>query len=193
MPKRGRKRKDSPERIARERLEVLDDLGQVIAILPRGLIHQQRLRHRAVHIFLFDSRGRLYLQKRAQTKDENPGLWDSSAAGHVEPGEPPTVAARRELQEELGLVCNLEEVLHLEPSPETGWEFVTLFVGFTSREPKPDPLEVEKGRFVSPEELERLLLQRPEEFTTTLKILWRLFSERKKRNSNKRRVPSDYS
>ncbi len=175
MAQRGRKRRDTPSVVAREILEVLDDQGQVIALLPRGEVHQQRLRHRSVHVFLFDGKGRIYLQKRAQSKDENPGLWDSSAAGHVGLGEPYSVAARRELHEELGLLCNLLEVAHVEASEETGWEYVALFVGVTNREPRPDPYEIEEGRFFEIEEVERLLRESPEDFTPAFRLLWELY------------------
>lgn len=159
----------------REILEVLDDQGRVIALLSRQEIHQQRLRHRAVHIFIFDRQGRLYLQKRAAHKDEHPGLWDSSAAGHAKPGEPGSVAARRELQEELGLLCNLLEVARVEASETTGWEFVVLYAGVVNREPRPNPAEIEEGRFFHPQEIEAELRKNPEKFTPSFRLLWRLY------------------
>ncbi|MBX6424025.1 NUDIX domain-containing protein [Thermosulfurimonas sp. F29] len=172
MAKRGRKRKDSPEGMLLEMLEVVDHQGNTMGLLPRGQIHEQKLFHKAVHVMIFNPKGELYLQKRSRLKDENPGKWDSSASGHVSPGEPYPVAARRELKEELGLLCGLKEIGRLEASPETGYEFVVLFKGTTRKVPRPNPMEIEEGRFVSPEELEHWLTQSPEDFTPTFRLLW---------------------
>ncbi len=178
MVRRGRKRRDSPSVIPREILEAVDNKGRVIALLPRGEIHRQRLRHRAVHVFIFSPKGEIYLQKRAAHKDEHPGLWDSSAAGHVSPGEPNIVAARRELQEELNILCNLIEVGTIEACEETGWEFVSFYVGVTNKTPVPDPVEIETGRFFALEEVEKLLTQTPEIFTPAFRLLWEIFKEK---------------
>ena len=70
-----------------EILDVVDMDDLVIGQETRKEIHYKGLIHRSVHIFVFNLGGELYLQKRAYSKDENPGLWDSSSAGHVESGE----------------------------------------------------------------------------------------------------------
>ena len=70
---------------------------------PRSVVHARGLRHRAAHILAFDAGGRLYLQRRAFTKECSPGRWDTSAAGHLASGEDYATAARRELAEELGV------------------------------------------------------------------------------------------
>jgi len=61
------------------------------------------LLHQAVHIFVVNTQGELFLQKRSQTKDIQPGKWDTSVGGHVDAGEEPFEAALRELREELGV------------------------------------------------------------------------------------------
>ena len=57
------------------------------------------------HLCIFDSRGRLLLQKRSTDKRVWPGKWDVSAAGGVAAGETTRMAAVRELEEELGLAA----------------------------------------------------------------------------------------
>ena len=49
------------------------------------------------------SRGELYLQKRPAWKDIQPGRWDTAVGGHVDWGEEPLVALRREAREEVGV------------------------------------------------------------------------------------------
>ena len=65
---------------------------------------------RVSRVFVFDESGNILLQKRSQTMLSYPGLWDQSAAGHVDIGEAYKDAAKRELYEELGLELNLVEV-----------------------------------------------------------------------------------
>ena len=86
-----------------ELLTEVDSEDRVIGPRARGEIHRLGLRHRSVHILVFNPRGELFLQQRAASKDINPGLWDTSAAGHVDHGESYDACARRELREELGI------------------------------------------------------------------------------------------
>ncbi|MCI0664690.1 MAG: NUDIX domain-containing protein, partial [Acidobacteria bacterium] len=71
--------------------------------MRREDIHKFSLRHRAAHILVFDAKQRLFLQKRSLIKECSPGLWDSSAAGHLRTGETYESCAHRELCEELGI------------------------------------------------------------------------------------------
>ena len=92
-----------------EFLEVVDELGQVVGAEPRSKCHSDpALAHRAIHVFVRNSDGDLFLQKRALTKRIQPGKWDTSVGGHVCPGESWERAAARELSEELGV--RLEDV-----------------------------------------------------------------------------------
>ncbi|MFZ2198926.1 MAG: NUDIX domain-containing protein, partial [Thermodesulfovibrionales bacterium] len=61
------------------------------------------LLHRVVHVLVFDKKGRLLLQRRSLNKDVAPGKWDTSVGGHVNPGEDILEAAKREMNEELGI------------------------------------------------------------------------------------------
>ena len=92
-----------------EMIEVVDSEGNVISIARRSEVHgNPALMHRVVHVLVFGSDGRLYLQKRSMSKDVAPGLWDTSVGGHVDPGEALPVAAMREMKEELGVECEPE-------------------------------------------------------------------------------------
>ncbi|MGH8543009.1 MAG: NUDIX domain-containing protein [Gammaproteobacteria bacterium] len=78
---------------------------------------------------VFDSKQRLFLQKRSWIKQCLPGLWDSSAAGHLCTGETYERCAHRELCEELGVRKDvpLTRLLDLQACVDTGWEFVRVF------------------------------------------------------------------
>ncbi len=87
-----------------ELFPVVDETGRVIGRATRGECHGgSRLLHPVVHLHLFNSRGELYLQKRPLWKDIQPGRWDTAVGGHVDYGETPDEALRREVREELGV------------------------------------------------------------------------------------------
>ena len=90
-----------------EIFDLVDDDDRVIGRATRNEVHgNPKLLHRVVHVLVFDSLGRLYLQKRADDKDVQPGKWDTSVGGHVDAGEDRETAALRELSEELGIPGN---------------------------------------------------------------------------------------
>jgi len=87
-----------------ERFEVVDEENNVIGVATRRECHgNPALIHRVAHVLVFDSSGRLVLQKRSPNKDIQPGKWDTSVGGHMDIGETPEEAARREMKEELGI------------------------------------------------------------------------------------------
>jgi isopentenyldiphosphate isomerase len=108
-------------------LPIVNERDELIGVKSRRLVHVQGLRHRAAHVAVFDRGGRLWLQKRASTKDASPGMWDLSATGHVDPGETYEQAARRELREELAIDAEPSPVVKREASERSGWEFYMLF------------------------------------------------------------------
>ena len=69
----------------------------------RTEVHAKGLWHRTVHIWAFDSKGRILFQLRSRVKENNPGLFDTSCAGHISAGDSSVNAAVRELREELGV------------------------------------------------------------------------------------------
>ena len=84
-----------------ELFDVVDENDEVVAQASRAEVHREEKLHRAVHVFLFNRSGELFLQQRSLLKDSHPGKWDSSASGHLDSGEDYAAAAERELAEEL--------------------------------------------------------------------------------------------
>ena len=149
-----------------ERFDVVDESDRVVRPEYRDVIHVNNYLHRAVHMLLFNARGELFLQKRSIWKDRNPGLWDSSAAGHVDSGEDYATAAARELHEELGIDSPpLESIARLTPSAENGWEFIEIFRGTHEGPFRPAALEVETGAFFPLEKIRTWAAASPSDFS----------------------------
>lgn len=93
-----------PHDNASELFPLVDETGNVIGSATRGHCHDgSKLLHPVVHLHVFDRQGRLYLQKRPEWKDIQPGKWDTAVGGHIDYGEDIDTALRREASEELGL------------------------------------------------------------------------------------------
>ena len=86
-----------------EMFPVVDEQGNITGAATRGECHSgSRLLHPVVHLHIFNTKGELYLQKRPEWKDIQPGKWDTAVGGHLASGEDYETGARRELAEELG-------------------------------------------------------------------------------------------
>jgi isopentenyldiphosphate isomerase len=157
-----------------ELFDIVNDRDEVTGRAPRSEVHARGLRHRAVHVLVFDAAGRIFLQLRSRTKDVAPGCWDSSCSGHVDAGEEYDDAARRELGEEIGLFLAAPPPrwFRVEAGPETGGEFVWVY---RLRHAGPfvlHPGEIERGEWFEPEALERRMRERPGEFADSFRLIW---------------------
>ncbi len=85
-------------------IDVLSPTGlRTGEILSRAEIHRLGKPHRAIHLYLFNSKTELLLQRRSMTVDHAPGMLSISVLGHLDAGETSAVNVRREVREELGL------------------------------------------------------------------------------------------
>ena len=157
-----------------EEFAVVDENDRVIGTAPRREVHGNNLRHRAVHIFLFNHAGELLLQKRSRWKDRHPGLWDSSAAGHVGAGEEYDATAARELGEELGATADLSRVAKLPASNQTGQEFIWLYRGTQEGPFTPARTEIDAVQFFPLEMVGRWVEGRPDDFAPGFIECWRV-------------------
>ncbi|HWY50162.1 MAG TPA: 16S rRNA (adenine(1518)-N(6)/adenine(1519)-N(6))-dimethyltransferase RsmA [Chthoniobacterales bacterium] len=161
-----------------ESFPVVDERDQVIGAAPRSQVHGNNLVHRAVHLLIFNSAGEVFLQLRSRWKDRHPLAWDSSAAGHVNPGEEYDQTAARELTEELGIEIALEKVAKLPASERTGFEFICLYRGSYDGELRPNPSEIEAGRFFPLTIVDAWTRARPHEFAPGFLECWRIWREK---------------
>ena len=155
--------------------DVVNDDDEIIGCEPRSVVHARGLRHRAVHVLVYNAAGQLFLQKRSMAKDNAPGLWDSSCSGHVDSGESYAVAAERELMEEIDLLVYepMEELIKIEASAETSWEFAVIYRTESEGPFTLCPEEIDEGRWFTQEEIDNALANEPEKFSPTFRLIWK--------------------
>lgn len=179
--------KGNPQR-GDELFDVVDENDEVIRQETRDTVHREKLLHRAVHMFVFNKKKELFLQKRSRLKDIHPGAWDSSAAGHLNAGEGYESTAVRELEEELGIVdAELQELARIPACENTGWEHVRLYLARYDGAVRFPCSEVETGEWFSMDEIRAWLSARPEDFASGFIECWSAFDaafQKKQRSEN---------
>jgi len=168
------------ENFMEEQIDVLDAQGRKTGeIRSRRDVHKFGLWHRTVHIWFVDKAGLILFQQRAHDKLNNPGLFDTSCAGHISAGDSSLDSAVREIREELGLKKNPEDLKYLFEAKHESIlnggtyldnEFYDTYVSSISDEEKkrlrPQPHEVDDFYWFSKEEFRRSLLSSPEKFVS---------------------------
>ncbi len=133
-----------------EMFPLVDEQGNIIGAAKRGECHNgSKLLHPVVHLHVFNSKGELYLQKRPEWKDIQPGKWDTAVGGHIDLGENVERALKREVREELGITDFQPEAItsYVFESPrekELVYSYKTVYEGMITPSD-----EIADGRFWS--------------------------------------------
>ena len=161
--------------MAEEIFDVVNERDEVVGRQTRREVHRLGLMHRATHVLVFNKRGQIFLQKRSMKKDRQPGMWDSSASGHVETGEDYDSCVVRELQEELGLGVTAppQRLFKLSASAETDQEHVWVYRCEAEGPFQLHPEEIERGDWFDPAEVTRWMKERPHDFASALLLIWK--------------------
>lgn len=143
----------------------------------RTEVHAKGLWHRTVHIWAFDTHGRIVFQLRSHLKENNPNLLDTSCAGHISAGDNSRNAAIRELREEMGVEKRVDDLEYLfEATHENVLNNGTYFdneyydtykITLTDEESEhlvPQPGEVDDFIWMTPAEFLEKHAQNPEKF-----------------------------
>lgn len=134
---------------------LVNEEGEVVGKATRRECHSgSKLLHPVVHLHIFNNDGALYLQKRSEHKDIQPGKWDTAVGGHIDYDESVMDALCRESKEELDVkdfipVFLYRYIFESEIERELVYTFKTIYTGLI----KPDLNEVETGRFWSIDEI----------------------------------------
>jgi isopentenyl-diphosphate delta-isomerase len=167
-----------------EKVILVDSNDKVIGEMEKLEAHQKAQLHRAVSVFIFNSKNELLLQKRAKSKYHSPGLWTNTVCTHPRPNESNEDAAERRLNEEMGIkhikLTKLFDFIYKEEFDNglTEYEFDHVFVGYSDALPIPEPTEVCDFLYIDRDRLLDKIQKNPDNYTVWFKkIVNRVFSE----------------
>jgi len=143
-----------------EYLWAVDSKGRVLGKRSRIKCHKQGIIHRAVHVIVLDTRHRIFVKKRSQSKDMFPSQWETSVGGHVRYGNNAKKTAAREVKEELGVVEPLRYLGRFSYRGKEEKENITLFYVVTKKRLRLNRSEATKGEYLTIRELEKFLSSR---------------------------------
>jgi len=154
---------------------LVDENDEQIGTMEKIEAHQKALLHRAFSIFVFNGKGEILLQKRANKKYHSGGLWTNACCSHPKPGEQALPAARKRLHEEMGFDIALTKAfdfIYKAPFDNglTEYEFDHVFVGNYDGDIFPDAEEVSDYCYKSVEEIKNSIQTHPQKYTEWFKI-----------------------
>lgn len=174
----GRKDQDAGQK-SNEMFDVVNERNEVTGQLTRGEVHAKGLLHRAVHVFVINAKGMIYLQRRSHLKDVSPLKWDSSAAGHLDVGESYADCAIRETREEVGIeITSTELAAQLPAGTHTDHEFVELHIARHNGPMKCFPEEIAYGEWFMPDVVSDWVQARPQDFAKGFISCWKAWTQK---------------
>jgi len=154
---------------------LVDEQDNALGSMEKMEAHRTACLHRAFSVFLFDKQERMLLQKRAEGKYHSPNLWTNTCCSHPKPGETVVAAAKRRLQEEIGISTTVNKAFDFiyKASLDQGmteYEFDHVMVGLFEGPVFPNQLEVADYLYVSLDEIANDLKVKPDEYTVWFQI-----------------------
>lgn len=141
-----------------EFLDVVNMDDEVVGRAVKNVVYENSLKHRIVHVLIFNDKGEMALQQRSEHVSFCPLHWSTAVGGHVQTGESYEEGALREYEEELGVKSELElfgkDFYQAEGSPA---KFLTTFKAIFNGPFNPDPREVVNVAFFSLTDLKRMI------------------------------------
>lgn len=158
-----------------EIFDIVNDNDEIVGSASRNEVHRLGLKHRSVHLLIFNKQGSVLLQKRSMEKDTFPGTWDSSVSGHVDSGENYDKAVIRESWEELGVEFEAvpERIFKVDACKETDNEFSWVYRHFSEGPFSPNEDEISEIKWFTKETLDDYNLDDSSIFSPAFSLIWR--------------------
>lgn len=156
---------------------LVDSDNNQIGVSEKMEAHRKALLHRAVSVFICNSKGEWLLQRRALGKYHSNGLWTNTCCSHPYPNETSIDAANRRLVEEMGMKCQLKELFSFTykevlDNELTEYEFDHVFVGISDEEPIINLDEVMEWKYINFIDLKKDIELNPNNYTVWFKKIF---------------------
>ena len=140
-----------------EEVVLVNEHDEVIGTMEKIRAHETASLHRAISVFIFNSKNELLIQQRASHKYHSGGLWSNAACSHPRLHEESIDAATRRLNEEMGLEVELEFKFKFQyksemPNGLIEHEVDHIFFGISDKKPTLNADEVENYKYINMDE-----------------------------------------
>lgn len=130
--------------------------------------------HRAFSVFIFNEQDELLLQQRADEKYHGAGLWTNTCCSHPQMNENVLESAKKRLQFEMGMECNLEWVYSFIYNEKVEnnlieHEFDHVFKGYSNKNPMPNLNEVKDYKWMNISDIFSDMIKNPTNYTVWFK------------------------
>lgn len=165
-----------------EQVVLVNELDEQTGVMEKMEAHEKALLHRAISVFIFNTKGEMLLQKRAAKKYHSAGLWTNACCSHPRPGETAAGAAHRRLKEELGFETPLRKAFDFTYKAPfdnglTEHEFDHVFTGIYEGQVFPDANEVQDYCYKPMQDIENALALKKDHFTVWFNIAYPLVKD----------------
>jgi isopentenyl-diphosphate delta-isomerase len=149
---------------------LVDPTDKETGVMEKMEAHRKALLHRAISVFIFNTKGEWLLQRRALDKYHSGGLWTNTCCSHPYPGETNPDACNRRLAEEMGMETSLKELFSFIYKEKldhdlTEHELDHVFFGISDEPPQINTQEVMDWKYVNYFNLYRDIQSNPENYT----------------------------
>ncbi|MDO4781847.1 MAG: isopentenyl-diphosphate Delta-isomerase [Capnocytophaga felis] len=163
-----------------EKVILVDEQNNPIGLMPKLEAHEKAVLHRAFSVFVMNQKGEVMLQQRAFHKYHSPGLWTNTCCSHQRENETNVEAGKRRLQEEMGFVTELTDVIsfiYKAPFDNglTEHEYDHVLLGYYEANPNINTEEVADWKWELPENIKKDIEQNPQKYTEWFKIIFEKF------------------
>ncbi len=158
-----------------DKLILVDENDVPVGEAEKMEAHQKGLLHRAFSVFIFNAKGEMLLQQRAEKKYHSGSLWTNACCSHPTVGQDIKLAAEKRLQEEMGFTLPLTKAFEFKYKASfdnglTEHEYDHVFTGVFDGTITPNSDEVMDYCYVSVEELKSAMQSHPHKYTEWFKI-----------------------
>ncbi len=141
-----------------EYLDIVDEEDNVVRQATWKEMMDRKLLHRTANVFVFNSKGELFVHRRAEHLRLYPGLWDVKVGGSVRTGESYEEAAKRELYEEAGIAdAKVTELFRMKTRRKENNVNRAIFKTAHNGKITLDKEEVGEGKFVTMVQAKKML------------------------------------
>lgn len=160
-----------------EQVILVDEKDNELGLMEKLQAHEEGRLHRAVSVFVFNSKNQLLLQKRSDNKYHSPGLWTNTCCSHPRKGESTLHAATRRLEEEMGMTCDLKQQFSFIYKAYLDNNLIEheldyVYTGLSDVAPVINPTEASAWKYEGLKQIEENIKNNPGEYTEWFKLIF---------------------